>query len=360
MGPAQTVSLLLAGGAVVAGLAIVGVMWRRHRRRARARRGRHPSTLPPITVSLDERGDGTHLRIDVRTGAPRTAVDIVSFRPASPDAAWESEPIVTPIVIDPGGFALMPTPLGGSTRWEVVVAWTTHHPTGEIQGSRGFEVPEPRGEWSRLTLPARPQLSGLPAVALGILLAATAALVVLSSTGVLEREPDDLPLPTTTAVRLSGDAAAAVATTTSTVPATTTTTITTAATTITAITAITTTTTAPATTTSTTTGTTTTNPPTGSSAPADATSPGSGPAVAITGRTGECQFGPDCLIASFTVSGFEPRPGEYICEFEDGGRFSFTFDSDGVDDACATGTVDAEITIEVGGVRSPTLSRSDV
>ena len=49
-----------------------------------------------------------------------------------------------------------------------------------------------------------------------------------------------------------------------------------------------------------------------------------------------------------------------MCEFEDGSRFTFRFDSGGVDDACATGSADAAITVEIEGVRSETVTRADV
>ena len=82
--------------------------------------------------------------------------------------------------------------------------------------------------------------------------------------------------------------------------------------------------------------------------------------MTITGRIGECRFGSECLIASFEIDGFAGRPQEFVCEFEDGNRFTFRFDSGGVVDACATGTATAAITIEVEGVRSRTITRADV
>jgi hypothetical protein len=81
--------------------------------------------------------------------------------------------------------------------------------------------------------------------------------------------------------------------------------------------------------------------------------------VLIEGRIAPCRFGDDCLVADFTISGFDPRPQQYICEFEDGTRFTFEFDSDGVEGACATGSATATITIEIAGVRSATTSRAD-
>lgn len=72
---------------------------------------------------------------------------------------------------------------------------------------------------------------------------------------------------------------------------------------------------------------------------------------------GPCRFGPDCLVAGFTIEDFDVQPTRYICEFQDGSRFEFKFDSGGVMYACATKAPDATITIEVAGVRSQTLTR---
>ena len=78
-----------------------------------------------------------------------------------------------------------------------------------------------------------------------------------------------------------------------------------------------------------------------------------------TAGLGECRFGTDCLIVGFAIEGFDPRPQEYICEFDDGSRFTFRFDSTGVENACSSGSATAQITVEVAGVRSDTMSRSD-
>jgi hypothetical protein len=80
-----------------------------------------------------------------------------------------------------------------------------------------------------------------------------------------------------------------------------------------------------------------------------------GPFVEIHGSTGPCRFGNDCLLAGFTIHEFDVRPTEFVCEFGDGSRYSFRFDSLTVEQACATGDPESSITIEVAGVRSETF-----
>ena len=82
-----------------------------------------------------------------------------------------------------------------------------------------------------------------------------------------------------------------------------------------------------------------------------------GPRVAIVGHIGPCSFGDDCLIADFAVLGFDAPTREFVCEFADGSRYTFRFDGDGADRACATSAADGAITIEVDGVRSETITR---
>jgi hypothetical protein len=81
--------------------------------------------------------------------------------------------------------------------------------------------------------------------------------------------------------------------------------------------------------------------------------------VLVDARVAPCRFGDECLIVGFRIEGFTTRPQEYACEFDDGSRFTFRFDSDAVDDACATGNTDAAITIEIEGVRSDTVTRAE-
>ena len=87
------------------------------------------------------------------------------------------------------------------------------------------------------------------------------------------------------------------------------------------------------------------------------TLPPDGPVVTIIGSVGPCRFGSECLIAGFTIHNFDTQPNEFVCEFADGSRYTFRFDSQGVERACATGDPTGSITIEVAGVRSETFTR---
>jgi hypothetical protein len=77
--------------------------------------------------------------------------------------------------------------------------------------------------------------------------------------------------------------------------------------------------------------------------------------VNIIGTVGPCRFGRECLIAGFTIERFPVQPTRYVCEFSNGSRYTFRFDSGGVEYACATGDSTDSITIEVDGVRSQTF-----
>jgi hypothetical protein len=85
-----------------------------------------------------------------------------------------------------------------------------------------------------------------------------------------------------------------------------------------------------------------------------ATLPPNGPVVTIIGRVGPCRFGSECLLAGFTIHNFDTQPTEFVCEFADGSRYTFDFNRQEVERACATGDPDDTITIEVDGVRSAT------
>jgi hypothetical protein len=99
-----------------------------------------------------------------------------------------------------------------------------------------------------------------------------------------------------------------------------------------------------------------TTPPVATTIP-PATLPPDGPVVTIIGSVGPCSFGSECLIAGFTIHNFDTQPNEFVCEFADGSRYTFRFDSQGVERACATGDPSGSITIEVAGVRSETFTR---
>jgi hypothetical protein len=79
-----------------------------------------------------------------------------------------------------------------------------------------------------------------------------------------------------------------------------------------------------------------------------------GPVVTIIGRVGPCDYGSECLLAGFTIHNFASQPTEFVCEFADGSRYTFHFNRQQVERACATGDPSDSITIEVAGVRSAT------
>jgi hypothetical protein len=141
-------------------------------------------------------------------------------------------------------------------------------------------------------------------------------------------------------------------TTTTSVPITTTTTITT--TTVAPTTTTTTTTAVPATIAPTTTPPATTTLPAATTTAPTTVAP-TGPVVHIIGNVGPCRFGPECLLAGFAIERFFGQPTQYVCEFATGARYTFRFDGDRVDYACATGNPDSSITIEVDGIRSETF-----
>ncbi len=85
----------------------------------------------------------------------------------------------------------------------------------------------------------------------------------------------------------------------------------------------------------------------------------SGPQVQIRGEMKPCRYGANCLVASFTIDGFDEHPGRFTCIYPNSER-DFTFNNDGVDEACLTGDAGDTITIEVGGVQSATISEQDL
>ena len=348
----DTTALAIAAVATSIGVGVVVWMWRRSRRRRRAVRSRHPSVRPPLTVGFVDVEPWSRLCIDVPPGAPEMTVDIVTYRRARPVGPWDDEPLDGPLVIEPGSRTVLAATLPAGSAADVVVAWTARHPTGPVQGSRLFRLPPERevtvGPSSRSGV-----LAGRPAAVLLALLVAAAAVVgaawmdrdgaraddqAAGPTPTPEPEPDPEPAPTPApAPTPSGTAPVGVASTTA------------ATTSSTSVTPATAPATAPE---------TAATPSSTSEAPD--TVPAAGPRVAAEGRLGPCRFGDDCLIVGFTIEGFSTSPQEYVCEFEDGSRFTFRFDSGGVADACATGTADAAITVEIDGVRSVTVTRDDV
>jgi len=85
--------------------------------------------------------------------------------------------------------------------------------------------------------------------------------------------------------------------------------------------------------------------------------PPDGPVVTIIGRVAPCDYGAQCLLAGFALHNFNSQPTEFVCEFADGSRYTFHFNRQEVERACATGDPNDSITIEVDGVRSATFTR---
>ena len=348
MTASDTTSLALAATANAAGVVVALGMWRRARRRRGAVRARHPSVQPPLAVDLVPGGEGTSLRVDVRRGAPPLALDIVSFRLPVPDAAWDSVPIVDPVLVEPGASVMLPTTLPRSTdAADVVIAWTAHHPTGELEDSRLLWVPATRSS------PAAPLRSGVLGGRLTLALVALLAgsMFLVARSAAVGDGPEQLtPAPPTTQ-----PATPTIDTTTATANDTTSQTarITPAPSTdppVTPTDPLATTVAAP----------TTASPMVSSTGTTNTSAPTTGPQVLVEALQGPCRFADDCLIVSFTIEGFATRPQEYVCEFDDGSRFTFRFDSGGVDEACATGSPDATITVEIDGIRSETVTIADV
>jgi hypothetical protein len=365
MTASDTTALVLAGVANAVGLAVAIAMWRRHRRRDRVAGSAHPSARAPLTVELVAGDRSRRIALGVPHGAPEVRIDIVSFRRAEPEEAWDSEPLLEPLVVAPGGRTVLTSELAADTETaDVVVAWTTRHDRGEVPGSRLFRIPPERDAPRPLPSPFA-GLTGVAALLLGTLLVGSAALVAWS---VLDPAEDDV-FPGSPAPSLPGPAAlpsATVPTISPTATAPTPPTSSPAATdqvtpAATAPPATAPPGTSPPATTPPATIPPATTPP--ATAPPETAPPTDAPAgtaeVRLDGRIAPCRFAEDCLVADFTIAGFDQRPQAYVCEFEDGSRFTFSFDSDGVEGACATGSATASITVEVDGVRSRTVTRAD-
>ena len=85
----------------------------------------------------------------------------------------------------------------------------------------------------------------------------------------------------------------------------------------------------------------------------------SDPQVQIRGEMKPCRYGDNCLVASFTIDGFDEHPGRFTCIYPNS-QSEFSFNNDGVDEACLTGDDGDTITIETGGVQSATISEQDL
>jgi hypothetical protein len=83
------------------------------------------------------------------------------------------------------------------------------------------------------------------------------------------------------------------------------------------------------------------------------------PQVQIRGEMKPCRYGDNCLVASFTIDGFDEHPGRFTCIYPNS-QSEFTFNNDGVDEACLTADDGDTITIEIDGVQSATISEQDL
>jgi len=84
-----------------------------------------------------------------------------------------------------------------------------------------------------------------------------------------------------------------------------------------------------------------------------------GKRVIISGEMKPCRFGANCLVASFTIEGFDEHPGRFVCIYPNS-RSDFSFNDGDVDDACVTADAGDTIIIEVDGVRSSTISEQNL
>lgn len=330
-------ALSLAVAANIAGVALLVLMWRRRLLQERALRSAHPVTRPSVRVDLVEPGPTARLRVSVLAGAPEITVDILSARDHAEGAEWRAATIDEPIVIASGSSAVIPVDLGasagGHTVLDVVLAWTTTTPGRSTSTSQLFRLPPERDEPTAGRATAG--LTGRTAAVLAALLIGSSALVTLAFIGGTGSDDPatDTPPDSTEGAAIASSTSAAPPPTSS-LPATTSTTASTSGPT---------TTTTPSSTTTTPTSTTSTSV--------------AEPVVTAFGRIEPCRFGSNCLVVGFTVTGFDPLPGTYVCEFDDGSRYDFTFDSPTVETACSTASADATVTVEVAGVRSAPVTR---
>lgn len=349
------IGLGIAAVAIVVALVATLIVARQRPKAVRAARARHPASTPPISISLVREGRDAYWRLDVLPTVAPVSVDILSYRPSGRGSAvssseWENAPIVDPVELQPGGWAVLPHAVAGrAPQYDVVMGWTEHRPDGERTDSGTFRVHE-----AGPLVPVVPgRRGGWIVAAIGVAaVLVTAGVLVLSQLGdELDDDTDDetvdeiatAPPPTT---------AATIPTAEPSVPTTPVPTV--ATTSVTATTRVTTTvvaTTVPAPTTlsgsSPSPSTSSTNPTT--------IAPGE-PSVTALGRIEDCRFGPDCLVVGFAIENFDTTPSDYVCEFGDGERVPFTFVGAGAETACSARSADPSITIEVDGVRSNTVT----
>ena len=338
---AASVALVIAGGAVAIGLVACVALARQRPRARRASQTRHPASAPPISVSLVREGRVAHWRVELRTTAAPTGLDILSYRATATDGDWESEPIVEPVELRPGGWAVLPSAVvGRSPSYDVVLGWTEHRSGGDRTGSATLTVTESGPVIPVATGPQRGWVVTAVVVAIGLL--ATGAVVVGQLFADDDPSAGPVTTPPTSASPTTTSTPDATVVVTTTVPTTTDVSSTGSASPVT-----------------TTTGTTATTRPSTTAGTSTTIAIG-GPSVTASGRIEDCRFGTDCLVVGFTIADFDTTPAEYVCEFADGERVTFGFVGDGAETACSARSADPSITIEVDGVRSNTVTPDDL
>jgi len=81
--------------------------------------------------------------------------------------------------------------------------------------------------------------------------------------------------------------------------------------------------------------------------------------VLIRGEMRPCRYGADCLVASFSIDGFDEHPGRFTCIYPNS-QSDFSFNDNDVEEACLTADEGDTITIEIDGIRSATISEANL
>ena len=103
----------------------------------------------------------------------------------------------------------------------------------------------------------------------------------------------------------------------------------------------------------------TTAPPTTTTQPTTTTTIAAEAQVLIRGEMRPCRYGADCLVASFSIDGFDEHPGRFTCIYPNSQR-DFSFNDNDVEEACLTADEGDTITIEIDGIRSATISEANL
>lgn len=104
---------------------------------------------------------------------------------------------------------------------------------------------------------------------------------------------------------------------------------------------------------------TTTVPPTPTTRPTTTTTEVPEARIVISGEMRPCRFGDNCLVANFTIEGFDEHPGRFTCIYPNSQR-DFSFNDNDVDEACVTADQGDTITIDIDGLRSATISEENL